>query len=100
MVLGVKSPLELSYLKTGYAFIESTGRSIPTDTQLHYRKCSCWGISHEKLKGTLRIITVSDGKMLDCTREFFDAQDWNKFAPGADYFSDELRRRLVLRYGL
>jgi len=100
MTVGVKSPREYSYRETGYAFVESTGRSIVTDTELHYRKCSCWGITHEKLKGTPKIICVSDGRALDCYREFFDARDWNKYAPNADYFSDELRRRIAIRYGL
>lgn len=103
--LGVSCPIEYSYRGSGYAFIESTGRSIVTDTELLYQKCTCWGISKEKLKSTPEVIEVSDGRNFDCYREFFDGKDWNKYSSllkldGFDYFSSALIRRLMLKYGL
>ena len=54
MAVGIKSPIQYSYINSGYAFIESTVPSIPTDSQGDY-------IGVGKLTSTPQIIRISDG---------------------------------------
>jgi hypothetical protein len=54
MAVGIKSPVQYSYKNSGYAFIESTSLTIPTDSEGDY-------VGAGKLTSTPQIIQISDG---------------------------------------
>lgn len=63
--VGIKCPLEYSYLNTGYCFIESTTPSIITDSYGDY-------IGVGKLISKPNIYLVSDGKSFNSVKEEYD----------------------------
>lgn len=65
MAVGVKSPIQYSYLNSGYAFIESTSPTIITDSQGNY-------VEAGKLTSTPQIIQISDGSSMTTISEEFD----------------------------
>jgi len=56
--VGIKCPINYSYKKTGYCFIESTSPTIPT-----YAKAKYVGVG--ELDSIPEIIKISDGKSFD-----------------------------------
>jgi tetratricopeptide (TPR) repeat protein len=71
IVVGIKCDSKYSYGNTGYAFIETTGPSIPTDSQLNYRNIG-------KLTSKPDIFLTSSGsEFFTISEEYSDAQEWN-----------------------
>jgi hypothetical protein len=67
MAVGIKSPVQYSYLNSGYAFIETTTPSIPTDSQGDYGTAG-------KLTSIPEIIPISDGdSFTSISEEYQDA---------------------------
>lgn len=67
-VVGVKCPLQYSYQKTGYCFIETTGPAIISDSSLEY-------VGGIKLESTPEIIPISSGISLGQNlQEYQDAK--------------------------
>jgi hypothetical protein len=58
MAVGIKSPSQYTYKETGYAFIETTVPSIPTDSGGNYTSIG-------KLTSMPFIYTVSNGRMMN-----------------------------------
>ncbi len=76
MAVGIKSPMEFSYNRSGFAFIETSGISIPTDIQLQYQ--TFMGRGPLKLKSNPKIIRVSEGDTFSSIyQEWFDAKILN-----------------------
>jgi hypothetical protein len=72
MAVGVKSPIQYSYINSGYAFIESAGTVIPTDSQSDY-------VGIGQLTSTPQIIQVSDGSSFaTIAEEYKDAKTFNE----------------------
>lgn len=72
MAVGVKSPIQYSYINSGYAFVESAGIVIPTDSQSDY-------VGVGKLTSTPQIIQISDGQSFDSiTEEYKDARTFEQ----------------------
>jgi len=72
MAVGIKSPQQYSYLNSGYAFIESTDPTIPTDSQGDY-------VGVGKLTSTPEILQISDGDtMTTISSEYKDALTFNQ----------------------
>jgi hypothetical protein len=72
MAIGIKSPAQYSYLNSGYAFIETTTPSIPTDSQGDYGGAG-------KLTSNPQIFPVSDGNSFtSISEEYQDAQILNQ----------------------
>ena len=68
--IGIKCPMEYSYLDSGYCFVEATTPSIITDSQGDY-------VGVGKLTSTPEIYTVADGKSFDSvTEEYKDYQTY------------------------
>ncbi len=67
--VGIKCPIEYSYLNSGYCFIESTTPSIITDADGDY-------IGTGKLISVPEIYTVGDGKSFDSVTE--EVNDYNR----------------------
>jgi predicted nucleic acid binding AN1-type Zn finger protein len=68
MAVGIKSPVQYSYLNSGYAFIESAAPTIPTDSQENY-------VGAGKLTSAPQILQISDGSsMTTLSEEYKDAQ--------------------------
>ena len=67
MAVGIKSPDQYAYRNSGYAFIESTAPSIPTDSAGDYPGAG-------KLTSTPEIIRISDGiPFFSISEEYQDA---------------------------
>jgi hypothetical protein len=72
VVVGIKSPEQYSYKNSGYAFIESTAPTIPTDSEGDY-------VGVGKLISTPQIIQVSDGiSFSSISEEYNDLQNYNQ----------------------
>jgi len=68
MAVGVQSPIQYSYLNSGFAFIESTSPTIITDSQGDY-------VGVGKLTSTPHIIRISNGSsMTSISEEYNDAR--------------------------
>jgi hypothetical protein len=68
MAIGIKTPVQYSYLNSGYAFVESANPAIPTDSQESY-------VGAGKLTSTPEILQISDGSsMTSISQEYKDAQ--------------------------
>jgi hypothetical protein len=97
--VGIKCPLEYSYINSGYCFIETTEPAIITDTNGNY-------ISFGKLISNPRIIELSSGKSFDSvSTEYSDAIEFKKIQPDSpgQKASDEIYEKwlsLVNKYGL
>jgi hypothetical protein len=72
MAVGIKSPVQYSYINSGYAFIESTSPTILTDSQSDY-------IGAGKLTSTPQIYQISDGNsMTSISEEYDDARTFHQ----------------------
>ncbi len=72
MAVGVKSPLQYSYIDSGYAFVESTSPTIITDSQSDY-------IGAGKLTSTPQIYQISNGNsMTSISEEYDDARAFHQ----------------------
>jgi hypothetical protein len=93
--LGIKCPVRYSVDDTGYCFIETTGPSIMTDTEIEY----AGGI---KLHSKPEIILVSNGDALGSGMyEYKDAKEMMKLRDGGFVLFRESRlNKLKEKYGL
>lgn len=73
MAVGIRAPEEYCYRNTGYAFIETTVPSIPTDAGGEY------GESGRQLRSNPKVFVVAGGDSFEgIWREHTDAAEWNK----------------------
>jgi hypothetical protein len=96
MAVGIKSPAPYSFRDSGYAFIESTAPSIPTDSQGDYTGTG-------KLTSTPDIIRISDGRSFgSIAEEYADATAFNQFGDGGTLSPERYRAWEILmwKYGL
>ena len=93
--LGIKCPVKYSVDNTGYCFIETTGASIMTDTEIKY----AGGV---ELMSTPEIILVSNGEGLgNDMYEYEDAKDIiNLRDNGFVLFREAKLNKLKEKYGL
>ena len=63
--IGIKCPMEYSYLDSGYCFVETTNPTIVTDSEEEY-------IGVGKLTSSPEIYAVSDGKSFDSVAEEYN----------------------------
>lgn len=99
---GVKCPRAISYQNTGYCFIEVARPVIPTEKPAGY------GIEGEiQLSDNPDLTIISDGKPLDLTEEYTDAQTWEMILSRIErmgqvlpepYYSTYIR--LAAKYGI
>ncbi len=72
MAVGIKAPAEYCYRDTGYAFIETTVPTIPTDAGGEYA-----GVG--TLRSDPKVFVVADGDSFEgIWREHADAAEWNR----------------------
>jgi hypothetical protein len=97
MAVGIKSPDKYSYANSGYAFIETTTPSIPTDSHEKY-------IGAGKLTSTPQIFPINDGdSFLSISEEYQDAITLNKLENTGGLLTPEQYidwHALVGKYGL
>jgi hypothetical protein len=101
MAVGIKSPVQYSYLNSGYAFVESAAPTIPTDSQENY-------VGVGKLTATPEILQISDGmSMTSISGEYKDAQTFTQIEKMSGYSGGVLDQNnymiwasLVAKYGL
>ncbi len=96
MAVGIKSPVQYSYKNSGYAFIESTSPTIPTDSEGDY-------VGAGKLTSTPQIIQVSDGSSFSSiSEEYQDSIAFNQFGTGTKLSPEKYRQWEILmwKYGL
>jgi len=96
MAVGIKSPLQYSYKNSGYAFVESTRPSIPTDSQGDY-------VDTGKLTSTPIILQISDGSWFSSiSEEYQDAITYNQFGDGETLSPEKYRQWEILmwKYGM
>jgi hypothetical protein len=78
MAVGIKSPVQYSYKNSGYAFIESTSQTIPTDSEGDY-------IGAGKLSSTPQIIQISDGSSFSSiSEEYQDSIAFNRLVKSVE----------------
>ncbi|MDK2917060.1 MAG: hypothetical protein PWR25_1617 [Euryarchaeota archaeon] len=98
MAVGIKAPDRYCYRDTGYAFIETTVPSIPTDAGGEY------GDSGTKLTSRPKIFVIAEGNSFDgIWREHADAVEWNKIrgmGPKFDSYNYGRYRNLAQTYGI
>jgi len=71
MAVGIKSPMGYSFQNSGYAFVETTEPTIPTDSQGNY--------AFGKLTSTADVFQISDGNtMSSISGEYADAQEFHQ----------------------
>ena len=97
MAVGIKSPDHYSYYHSGYAFIETTTPSIPTDSEDSY-------IDVGKLTTAPQIVPIHDGdSFLGISEEYQDAITLNKLETTGGSLAPEQYQEwqtLVWKYGL
>ena len=97
MAVGIKSPSQYDFKNSGYAFIESTSPTIPTDSEGDY-------VGVRKLTSTPQIIQISDGSSFSSiSEEYQDSIAFNQFGNGVGTISPEKYRQwesLVWKYGI
>jgi hypothetical protein len=101
MALGIKCPLNYSYLNTGYCFVETTVPSIVTDYEGDYMNVT-------KLSSNPDVIVISDGASFDSvSEEYNDAQKFikiNEMSISSGGVLDDYNyytwRNLVSKYGI
>ena len=93
--LGIKCPVRYSVDDTGYCFIETTGPSIMTDTEIEY-------VGGIRLHSQPEIILVSNGDAIGSDMyEYKDAKEMMKLRDGKLVLFRETRlNRLKEKYGL
>jgi len=96
MAVGIKSPVQYSYKNSGYAFIESTSPTIPTDSQGDY-------VGAGKLTSTPQIIPISDGSSFSSiSEEYRDSIAFNQFDKITTLSPEQYRQWEILawKYGV
>ncbi len=97
MAVGIRAPAEYCYRNTGYAFIETTVPSIPTDAGGDYGATG-------KLKSDPKVFVVADGDSFEgIWREHTDAAEWNKIrgmGRELDPYTYGRYRNLAQSYGM
>ena len=96
MAVGIKSPIQYSYKNSGYAFIESTTPSIPTDSEGDY-------VGAGKLTSTPEQYYISDGSsFLSISEEYQDSIAFNQFGNGETLTPEKYRQLEILlwKYGI
>lgn len=93
--IGIKCPKKFSLDDSGYCFIETTGPSIITDSEIEYE-----GVG--KLSSKPELIPISDGDSLgDDLYEYKDAKELiNLRSNGINMFSSGKLEKLKEKYGL
>ncbi|MCX6749376.1 MAG: hypothetical protein NTW17_01360 [Candidatus Pacearchaeota archaeon] len=93
--VGIKCPVEYSYKKTGYCFVETTGSSIISDDSVIYA-------GGTRLSSEPEIILISAGASLgDDLKEYSDAKTMEKIREGKlIFFKNSKLEKLKERYGL
>ncbi|WP_292729137.1 transglutaminase domain-containing protein [Methanoculleus sp.] len=98
MAVGVRAPERYCYGKTGYAFIETTVPTIPTDAGGEY------GEAEVKLKSDPKVFVVADGDSFEgIWREHTDAAEWNRIRSMGrelDPYNYGRYRNLAQAYGI
>ncbi len=101
---GVKCKKEYQYEGSGYAVIETTAPKIITDYSWNdRRKVKPWA---KRLPKNFKLIPISDGKELDVSEEYFDAQEFIRVNTIAESGSNLSRKdyeiycKLADKYGL
>jgi len=73
MAVGIRAPEDCCYRNTGYAFIETTIASIPTDALGEY------GEERIRLRSDPKVFVISEGEIFEeIRREHADAIEWNR----------------------
>ncbi len=96
MAVGVRSPGQYAYKTSGYAFIETTNPTIPTNSQGDY-------IGAGKLASTPRVMQISDGdSFTTIAKEYQDALTFNQFGKGTVLPPEKYRQWEILmwKYGM
>ncbi len=97
MTVGIKAPDRYCYGKTGYAFIETTVPSIPTDAEGDYAGTG-------KLRSDPKVFVVADGDSFEgIWREHTDAAEWNRIrgmGRELDPYNYGRYRNLAQAYGI
>ncbi|MBI2043597.1 hypothetical protein HYT25_04370 [Candidatus Pacearchaeota archaeon] len=99
--IGIKCPMEESWKNSGYCFVETTGPSIITDTEINY-------VGGLKLESEPQILFISDGESLSSDiYEYEDAEnliDIRETINGDSFFFNPKKlvdfKRLENKYGL
>ncbi len=99
--IGVKCPIEESWKNSGYCFVETTGPSIITDTEINY-------VGGLKLESEPQVLFISDGESLSSDLyEYGDAEkliDIRKSVNGDSFFFNPKKlvdfKKLEKKYGL
>ncbi|MDD3070939.1 MAG: hypothetical protein PHX88_07075 [Methanoculleus horonobensis] len=98
MAVGIKAPDKYCYRDTGYAFIETTVPSIPTDAGGEY------GDAGEKLTSKPKVFVIAEGDSFEgIWREYADAAEWSKIrgmGPKLDSYNYGRYRNLAQTYGM
>ena len=94
MAVGIKCPVQYSFNNSGFAFVETTAPSIPTDSYGDYVKIG-------KLTSNPRIIPISDGgSFTSIDEEYRDAQILNQFGSVLDESNYSRMISLEKKYGI
>ncbi|MCT8337273.1 hypothetical protein FKB36_07130 [Methanoculleus sp. Afa-1] len=98
MAVGIKAPDRYCYRDTGYAFIETTVPSIPTDSGEEY------GDDGIKMTSNPKVFVIAEGDSFEgIWREHADAVEWNKIrdmGPKLDSYNYGRYRNLAQSYGI
>ncbi|MDD4566407.1 hypothetical protein L21_1638 [Methanoculleus chikugoensis] len=98
MALGIKAPDRYCYRDTGYAFIETTVPSIPTDAGGEY------GDDGITMTSKPKVFVIAEGDSFEgIWREHADAVEWNKIrgmGPKLDSYTYGRYRNLAQTYGM
>jgi hypothetical protein len=96
MAVGIKCPGEYDFKNSGYAFIESTTPTIPTDDQGDY-------IGAGKLTSNPLVFHISDGSSFSSiSEEYQDSIAFNQFGKGTTLSPEKYRQWEILmwKYGM
>jgi hypothetical protein len=99
--LGIKCPIRESVGNSGYCFIETTGPSIITESEINY-------VGYGKLESTPSIFLLGDGFALpEGMEEFKDARRMDKIKKSLakrqgrlDFYKFLMNKRLKKKYGI
>lgn len=98
MAVGIAAPDRYCYRDTGYAFVETTVPSIPTDAGGEY------GDAGYRLASNPKVFVVAEGDSFEgIWREHADAVEWNKIrgmGPKLDSYAYGRYRNLAQTYGM
>lgn len=98
MAVGIRAPDRYCYRDTGYAFIETTTPSIPTDAGGEY------GDDGITMTSKPKVFVIAEGDPFEgIWREHADAAEWNKIrkmGPKLDSYNYGRYRNLAQTYGM